>query len=52
MRLKRLMQLELLLQELTFCEVNSNAHFKNIQTCTGVAVADKIVEWIIKDVRK
>ena len=22
------------------CEVNSNAHFKNIQTCTGVAVAD------------
>ena len=34
------------------CEVNSNAHFKNIQTCTGVAVADKIVEWIIKDVRK
>ncbi len=34
------------------CEVNSNAHFKNIQTCTGVAVADKIVEWIIKDVKK
>lgn len=34
------------------CEVNSNAHFKNIQNCTGVAVADKIVEWIIKDVKK
>ena len=28
------------------CEVNSNAHFKNIHTCTGVNVAEKIMEYI------
>ena len=32
------------------CEVNSNAHFKNIHTCTGVNVADKIMEHIIKEI--
>lgn len=30
------------------CEVNSNAHFKNIHDCTGVNVADFIMEYIIK----
>jgi RimK family alpha-L-glutamate ligase len=30
------------------CEVNSNAHFKNIYDCTGVNVADYIMEYIIK----
>lgn len=30
------------------CEVNSNAHFKNIYDCTGVNVADFILEHIIK----
>ncbi len=29
------------------CEVNSNAHFKNIHTCTGVNVADRIMEHIM-----
>ncbi len=29
------------------CEVNSNAHFKNIYECTGVNVADKIIEYIL-----
>ena len=28
------------------CEVNSNAHFKNIHTCTGVNTADCIMEYI------
>ncbi len=31
-----------------FCEVNSNAHFKNIFDCTGINVADKIAEYIEK----
>ena len=30
------------------CEVNSNAHFKNIFDCTGVNVADYIGEYIEK----
>jgi RimK family alpha-L-glutamate ligase len=29
------------------CEVNSNAHFKNIYDCTGVNVAEKIMEHIV-----
>lgn len=28
------------------CEVNSNAHFKNIFDCTGVNIADRIMEYI------
>ncbi len=28
------------------CEVNSNAHFKNIYDCTGVNVANKIISYI------
>lgn len=35
-------------QEPIVCEVNSNAHFKNIYDCTGVNVADAIMEFIIK----
>ena len=33
------------------CEVNSNAHFKNIYDCTGVNVADCIVEHVECGVR-
>lgn len=29
------------------CEVNSNAHFKNIYDCTGVNVADYIIEYLL-----
>ncbi len=32
------------------CEVNSNAHFKNIYTCTGVNAADRILQYIKKKV--
>ncbi len=35
-------------QESIVCEVNSNAHFKNIYDCTGINVADSIMEYIIK----
>lgn len=30
------------------CEVNSNAHFKNIYDCTGINTAEAIMEWIKK----
>lgn len=30
------------------CEVNSNAHFKNIHTCTTVNAAEKIIEMILQ----
>lgn len=36
--------------EPVLCEVNSNAHFKNIFDCTGVNVADCIMEYIIKSI--
>ena len=32
------------------CEVNSNAHFKNIYDCTGVNTADYIIEHIIEHI--
>ncbi|MCI9077726.1 MAG: RimK family alpha-L-glutamate ligase [Lachnospiraceae bacterium] len=32
------------------CEVNSNAHFKNIFDCTGINVADKIIDYILSQV--
>lgn len=32
------------------CEVNSNAHFKNIYDCTGVNVADAIFEYILSEI--
>ncbi|WP_167956610.1 ATP-grasp domain-containing protein [Anaerosporobacter faecicola] len=35
-------------EEPIVCEVNSNAHFKNIQDCTGVNVADQIIQYIVK----
>ncbi|MBR3646093.1 MAG: RimK family alpha-L-glutamate ligase [Lachnospiraceae bacterium] len=35
--------------EPVFCEVNSNAHFKNIYDCTGVNVANHIMEYIIDE---
>ena len=31
------------------CEVNSNAHFKSIFDCTGINVADAIIEHIVSD---
>ncbi|ROR22107.1 SSU ribosomal protein S6P modification protein [Mobilisporobacter senegalensis] len=34
-------------EEPIICEVNSNAHFKNIYDCTGVNVADFMMEYII-----
>lgn len=37
-------------QEPIVCEVNSNAHFKNIYDCTGVNAADYIIEHIIKKI--
>ncbi len=30
------------------CEINSNAHFKNIYDCTGVNTAQMIIEYIMK----
>ncbi len=35
-------------KEPVVCEVNSNAHFKNIYDCTGINVADSILAYIIK----
>lgn len=32
------------------CEVNSNAHFKNLYDCTGVNTAEYILDYIIDDV--
>ncbi len=32
--------------EALVCEVNSNAHFKNIFDCTGINVADEIISYI------
>lgn len=37
-------------KEPILCEVNSNAHFKNIYDCTGVNVADYIISYIKNDV--
>ena len=37
-------------EEAIVCEVNSNAHFKNIYDCTGINVADCIMEYIIKKI--
>ncbi len=38
-------------EEPIVCEVNSNAHFKNIYDCTGVNVADSIMEYICQQWR-
>ena len=37
-------------EALVFCEVNSNAHFKNLYLCTGVNVAEEIMEYISQKV--
>lgn len=37
-------------EEPVLCEVNSNAHFKNIFDCTGVNVADCIMEYIAEKI--
>jgi len=34
------------------CEVNSNAHIKNIQLCTGINVAEHILSHILKELKK
>ena len=34
------------------CEVNSNAHIRNLLNCTGVNVADSIIKYIDREVRK
>ena len=34
------------------CEVNSNAHFKSIYDCTGINVADAIMEHILKTITR
>ena len=34
------------------CEVNSNAHFKNIFDCTGVNVAEQIMQYVEKNICK
>lgn len=34
------------------CEVNSNAHFKNISDCTGINAADIIIEYILQKIQK
>jgi len=33
-----------------FCEINSNAHIENIFTCTGIDVAESIIDYVIKEV--
>lgn len=32
------------------CEVNSNAHFRNLYDCTGVDTSDEIIKYIINDI--
>lgn len=39
-------------EALVLCEVNSNAHFKNMYLCTGVNVAEEIMEDIWKKVQR
>ncbi len=36
-------------EEPILCEVNSNAHIKNLYDCTGINVANKIVEYIKRE---
>ncbi len=35
--------------EPVLCEVNSNAHFKSIYDCTGINVAEEIIQYILDD---
>ena len=34
------------------CEVNSNAHIKNILDCTGINVAEHIIDYILRKVEQ
>lgn len=34
------------------CEINSNAHFKNIFECTGINVAENIAEYICSSIEE
>jgi len=34
------------------CEVNSNAHMKNIYDCTGIDVSDFIIRYVIREMSK
>ncbi len=36
-------------EEPILCEINSNAHIKNIQMCTGINVAEHILKHILKE---
>lgn len=38
-------------EQMLVCEVNSNAHFKNLQDCTGVDTARKIIHYVQKNIR-
>lgn len=38
--------------EPVLCEVNSNAHFKNIYDCTKVNVAEQIIDYILEEIGK
>lgn len=35
--------------EPVICEINSNAHIKNIQTCSGINVAEHILSYILRE---
>lgn len=39
-------------EEPILCEVNSNAHFKNIYDCTGINVAEAIMDYILEHLSK
>lgn len=39
-------------EEPILCEVNSNAHIKNILDLTGINIAEKIMAYIMKEVKK
>ena len=38
-------------REPILCEVNSNAHFVNLQECTGVNVAEKIIKYCLNEIK-
>lgn len=38
--------------EYLVCEVNSNAHFKNLLDCTGINAAEYIIKYIVNEVTK
>ena len=34
-----------------FCEANSNAFMKGIESVTGINVAERYVDWILSEIR-